>query len=86
VAAANAHLVASTTALAEQMKQAMATRAVIEQAKGIIMRDRSCSADEAFDALVHLSQESHLKLRDVARRLVDHVVGAEPLDLTGGEE
>ena len=75
VAAANAHLFESTAALAEQMKHAMATRAVIEQAKGIIMRDRSCSADEAFDGLVRLSQESHLKLRDVAQRLVDHVAG-----------
>jgi GAF domain-containing protein len=73
VAAANAHLYETTAVLADQMKQAMATRAVIEQAKGIVMRDRSCSADEAFDALVRLSQESHLKLRDVAQRLVEHV-------------
>jgi hypothetical protein len=74
VAAANAHLYETTANLAEQMKQAMATRAVIEQAKGIIMRDRTCTPDEAFDALVRLSQEAHLKLRDVAQRLVDHVV------------
>jgi AmiR/NasT family two-component response regulator len=75
VAVANAHLYETTAALAEQMTQAMATRAVIEQAKGIIMRDRGCSPDEAFDALVRLSQETHLKLRDIARRLVDHVSG-----------
>jgi GAF domain-containing protein len=75
VAAANAHLYASTAALAEQMKQAMATRAVIEQAKGIIMRDRNCTPDEAFDSLVRLSQETHLKLREVAQRLVEHVSG-----------
>jgi GAF domain-containing protein len=75
VAAANVHLYESTATLAEQMRQAMATRAVIEQAKGIIMRDRKCTADEAFDALVGLSQESHLKLRDVAQQLVDHVSG-----------
>jgi GAF domain-containing protein len=73
VAVANAHLYESTAALADQMKQAMATRAVIEQAKGVIMRDRGCSPDEAFDALVRLSQETHLKLRDIAQRLVDHV-------------
>jgi GAF domain-containing protein len=75
VAVANAHLYESTAALAEQMRQAMATRAVIEQAKGIIMRDRGCSPDEAFDVLVRLSQEAHLKLRDVADRLVEHVGG-----------
>jgi GAF domain-containing protein len=77
VAAANAHLYETTAVLAEQMKHAMATRAVIEQAKGIIMRDRHCTPDEAFDALVRLSQESHLKLRDVAQRLVDHVANGE---------
>jgi transcriptional regulator with GAF, ATPase, and Fis domain len=75
VAVANAHLYESTAALAEQMKQAMSTRAVIEQAKGIIMRDRGCPPEEAFDALVRLSQETHLKLRDVAQRLVEHTSG-----------
>jgi GAF domain-containing protein len=73
VAVANAHLYETTAALAAQMQEAMATRAVIEQAKGILMRDRNCAADDAFDALVRLSQESHIKLRDVAQRLVDQV-------------
>jgi len=75
VAAANAHLYETTATLAEQMKTAMATRAVIEQAKGIVMRDRRCTADDAFNALVKLSQETHLKLRDVAQRLVDDTTG-----------
>jgi GAF domain-containing protein len=73
VAVANAHLYETTAALAEQMKQAMATRAVIEQAKGIIMRERGCTPDEAFDALALLSQQSHTKLRDVAQQLVNRV-------------
>jgi GAF domain-containing protein len=73
VAVANAHLYESTAALARQMQEAMANRAVIEQAKGIMMRDRGCDADEAFNVLVSLSQESHMKLREVAQRLVDEV-------------
>jgi len=73
VAVANAHLYETTAALAEQMKAAMANRAVIEQAKGIVMRDRGCNADEAFDALALLSQQTHTKLRDVAQQLVDQV-------------
>jgi GAF domain-containing protein len=73
VAVANAQLYETTATLAEQMKQAMATRAVIEQAKGIVMRDRGCSADEAFEALALLSQQTHTKLRDVAQKLVDQV-------------
>jgi GAF domain-containing protein len=77
VAVANAHLYDSTAALARNMQEAMATRAVIEQAKGIIMRDRRCSADDAFDALVSLSQQAHVKLREVAQRLVDQVSNGE---------
>jgi len=73
VAVANAHLYETTAALAEQMKEAMANRAVIEQAKGIVMRDRGCNADEAFDALALLSQQTHTKLREVAQQLVDQV-------------
>ncbi len=57
--------------LADQMRDAMATRAVIEQAKGILMGQRGCSAEDAFDILVKLSQESNRKLRDVAQALLD---------------
>jgi AmiR/NasT family two-component response regulator len=40
----------------------MQSRAVIEQARGILMGGRRCGADEAFDILVRLSQQSHRKL------------------------
>jgi GAF domain-containing protein len=62
------------TTLANQMQQAMESRAVIEQAKGILMAQRRCSPEEAFEVLVRLSQESHRKLRDVARLMVDQIV------------
>ncbi|MDQ0366826.1 GAF and ANTAR domain-containing protein [Catenuloplanes indicus] len=70
VALANAHLYDTTTTLAEQMRAAMAHRAVIEQAKGIIMADRRCTADEAFRILTRISQDTNRKLRDVAAALV----------------
>ena len=60
----------STAKLARDLAEAMRTRAVIEQAKGILMADRRIDADEAFDQLAQLSQHSNMKLRDVARRLV----------------
>jgi hypothetical protein len=60
-------------ASAGRRPDAMANRAVIEQAKGIVMRDRGCSVDEAFDALALLSQQTQTKLRDVAQQLVDQV-------------
>lgn len=52
------------------LRTAMATRAVIEQAKGMLMLQRHCQADEAFKVLVELSQTSHRKLHDVAEMLV----------------
>jgi transcriptional regulator with GAF, ATPase, and Fis domain len=66
VAMANAYLYNAQTTLAQHMEVAMRSRAVIEQAKGIIMGDRRCSADEAFAILTKLSQDTNRKLRDVA--------------------
>ena len=71
VSLANAHLYDTTAALARQMELAMESRAVIEQAKGIIMSQRRCSADEAFSILSKASQAANRKLRDVAATLVD---------------
>ncbi|AGL18914.1 GAF and ANTAR domain-containing protein [Actinoplanes sp. N902-109] len=71
VALANAHLYDTTTTLAQHMQAAMESRAVIEQAKGIIMGERRCSPDEAFTILAKLSQDSNRKLRDVAVALVN---------------
>ena len=70
VALANAHLYDTTATLAQQMQAAMESRAVIEQAKGIIMGERRCTADEAFAILTKVSQDSNRKLRDVAAALV----------------
>jgi PAS domain S-box-containing protein len=59
--------------LATGLERAMASRAVIEQAKGIVMAARRCDADEAFGYLVDLSSTEHVKLREVARRIVASV-------------
>ncbi|MDT2010181.1 GAF and ANTAR domain-containing protein [Rhodococcus opacus] len=52
------------------LTRAMKTRAVIEQAKGIVMALRGVSADQAFVILVAQSQQEHVKLAEVARRIV----------------
>jgi GAF domain-containing protein len=57
----------------EQFRTAMASRAQIEQAKGIIMGDRGCTADEAFDLLSQESGHAHRKLRDIARTIIEDV-------------
>ncbi|TQJ24679.1 GAF domain-containing protein [Micromonospora sp. A202] len=75
VALSNAQLYDSTATLARQMREAMANRAVIEQAKGIIMAERRCGPAEAFAILAKVSQDSNRKVRDVAQALVDRAAG-----------
>jgi len=60
--------------LAGQLQEALQSRAVIDQAKGMIMMRERCDADAAFRKLVALSSKSNVKLRDVARRIVDSTV------------
>ena len=74
VALANTDLYETTVTLAEQLQQAMEHRAVIEQAKGILMSERRCTAEEAFAILTRISQDSNRKLRDVAAALVARAV------------
>jgi|tagenome__1003787_1003787.scaffolds.fasta_scaffold20144536_1 transcriptional regulator with GAF, ATPase, and Fis domain len=61
--------------LAVQLRIAMESRAVIEQAKGIIIATRRCSPDDAFDVLRSQSQHENRKLRDVATELVRQAGG-----------
>jgi GAF domain-containing protein len=70
VALANMHLHQAQGKVAEQLQAAMHSRAVIEQAKGILMGARRCTPEQAFDILVDLSQTSNRKLREVAEALV----------------
>ena len=56
-----------------QLKEALTTRATIDQAKGVIMAERRMSPDDAFQVLVKLSNESNVRLAEVARALVYQV-------------
>ncbi|WP_246632039.1 ANTAR domain-containing protein [Pseudonocardia nigra] len=56
---------------AAQLRQALSTRDVIGQAKGILMERRKISADEAFEALRAASQALNIKLTQVAQTLVE---------------
>jgi GAF domain-containing protein len=68
----NASAYWQATQLSEQLTHAMQSRAVIEQAKGILMaRSPHLTADEAFDLLRKASQRENVKLRDIAKRIVD---------------
>ncbi len=61
---------AEQVALTEQLRTALSSRAVIDQAIGILIRDRRCGPDEAFDVLRAASQRRNIKLRLVAEEMV----------------
>ena len=54
----------------EQLGRALASRAVIDQARGMVMALAPCSTERAWDLLVDVSQHCNIKLRDVAAALV----------------
>jgi GAF domain-containing protein len=76
VVLANARLLEQSQRLVGQMREAMSSRAVIEQAKGVLMAQHPVSAEEAFARLRHLSQVQHLKLHAIAQRVVDDAAAA----------
>lgn len=55
--------------LAGQMREAMASRAAIEQAKGILMAQYELTEEEAWRRLVDMSSRSNRKLRDLAEEI-----------------
>lgn len=57
----------------KHLERAIESRAVIDQAKGVLMAVHACSADEAFRTLVEQSQRANTKLRDVAAQLLKSV-------------
>jgi hypothetical protein len=50
--------------------EAVEHRAVIEQAKGMLMLKHRCDADAAFELLVEISRRERRKVRDIAADLV----------------
>ena len=66
VAVANADAHAQVVDQAHNMRRAMESRAVIEQAKGVLMAQRGIDAQQAFDMLREASQRYNRKLRDIA--------------------
>ncbi len=71
---ANAQAYWDAREMSAGLTEAMKSRAVIEQAKGMLMAAQGCDEDTAFDFLVKASQRENLKLRDIAQRIVDRAV------------
>jgi hypothetical protein len=62
-----------------QLRTAMASRAPIEQAKGVLMLLTGCGEQVSFDLLAHISSHTHRKVREVALDLVASASGQRPL-------
>jgi GAF domain-containing protein len=69
IAVGNAEAAARATDDVDNMRRAMASRAVIEQAKGILMERYKVTSEQAFTLLTHASQRSNVKLRDISEEL-----------------
>jgi GAF domain-containing protein len=70
----NAQVLAQAQSRAAQLQAALGSRAIIDQAIGIIRSRSGASADEAFARLRDISQSENVKLSLVAERVVDEAV------------
>jgi GAF domain-containing protein len=70
----NAQLLAAAREQTDHLQRALSSRAVIDQAIGIIRSRTGVSAEEAIDRLKRMSQAENIKLVDVAARLVEEAV------------
>jgi GAF domain-containing protein len=75
VAVANADAHWQLGEQARNMRLAMESRAVIEQAKGVLMAQRHVDAEQAFEILREASQRYNRKLREIALGIVESTQG-----------
>ena len=68
---ANASAYGAAQREAVQLRNAVESRAVVDQAKGILMHAFGCSATEALERMRRVSQTQHVKVTDVARQVVE---------------
>ncbi len=67
----NAQLLAGAQERTKALQRALESRAVIDQAIGIVRSRSGVSAEVAFDRLIRLSQTENVKLHLVAERIVE---------------
>ena len=66
------------TQMSDDLREALTSRAVIDQATGIIMAQQRCGAGQAFDILRRGSQNRNVKVRELAAEIVRQVSGQPP--------
>ncbi len=70
VAVGNLHAYQTARDMADNLRLALESRAVIDQAKGVLMERHKLTADRAFQLLARASMHSNRKVRDIADHLV----------------
>ncbi|PWW23966.1 ANTAR domain-containing protein [Geodermatophilus normandii] len=70
VPVADSLLHARALQLTEHLQVSLESRAVIDQAKGVLMERFELTADQAFDALTRVSDQTDTEVRDLAADLV----------------
>jgi GAF domain-containing protein len=69
---------ASHATLIEQLRSSLTSRTVIDQAIGIIIARERCTQARAFAILRSASQNTNVKLRDIASAVVTSITGEPP--------
>ena len=69
---------ASCHDLNDQLRTSLVSRAVIDQALGVIMATERCPQDRALAVLKTVSQNTNVKIRDLAATIVTSVSGEPP--------
>ena len=75
----NAQTFAEALEMVEQLNEALQSRDVIGQSKGMLMTRFDVDPDEAFDLLRRFSQRSNRKLRDVAAEVAEGTIALDEL-------
>jgi GAF domain-containing protein len=70
VAAGNLHAYQSARDMADNLQAALESRAVIDQAKGVLIERYKLTPDRAFQLLAQASMHANRKVRDIADQLV----------------
>lgn len=71
----NAQVLAQSQRLAAQLEEALTSRAIIDQALGVIRSRTGANPEEAFNRLRAISQSQHVKVAEVSRVLMEEAVG-----------
>jgi GAF domain-containing protein len=70
VAAGNLHAYQSARDMADNLQLALESRAIIDQAKGVLIERHKLTPDQAFQMLARASMHTNRKVRDIADHLV----------------